>query len=352
PGLQWTSSKVRWASRLAMKKGTKPTDPSTFLATLTLPDIKAKLQACGLSTVGRKAELIHRLTSHLACDGQRTLTMPAWPAVVSIDIGARNLAFVVITPDHRIAAWETIDLLQTAKVGPLLQKPWLPVVLIRNLVQKILPRPTDLVAAPHQVVYLIERQRFRTVGFTQIPDSVLFINLVESLLYANLAQIGVQLACDAEATIEAQALVSQPSLLDPDALTPPSVSQDNVVTSHALSMNPATISAYFDLKQLVNHTKRAQSKLTLSNKDKKQVVVKLIQAYLNRRASASSPLSLQLINQRQVPWLTCPDDIYQRYLSSSKQDDRSDCLLQALTWYSWKINRTTLARDLRAQMSQ
>ncbi|KAJ1970818.1 hypothetical protein H4R35_005635, partial [Dimargaris xerosporica] len=240
----------------------------------------------------------------------------------------------------------------TAKVGPLLQKPWLPAVLVRNLVQKVLPRPTDLVAAPHEVVYLIERQRFRTVGFTQIPDSVLFINLVESLLYANLAQMGVQLACDAEATAEAQALVAQPSLLASNAHVPPSVPQGSAVTARALSMNPATVSAYFDLKQLVDQTKRARAKLTLSNKDKKQIAVKLIQAYFNRRTTAAKPSSLHLINQRQVPWLTCPDNIYQHYLNSSKQDDRSDCLLQALTWYSWEMNRVKLANDLRAQMSQ
>ncbi|KAJ1930316.1 hypothetical protein IWQ60_000428 [Tieghemiomyces parasiticus] len=342
-------------------------DAGQRLFKLKASELKEKLQTCGLGTVGSKSVLVERLLTTLQPSSLDTSTQPSVPKqprdeiVVSIDIGFRNLAYAVVSTQRGLTAWRTVDLAEDLEVSGLIQSPWATAQVVQNFVHRVLPTPAQMLREASRVVYIIERQRFRTVGFEQIPDAVLFINLIEPLIYANLINLGAR---PAPALTYAHLGESPLSLagVDPTLAAPVTTPGDPRQGAFVHPVNPATVSSFFNLNQraeailaervekrkpsgkaVTTSGSKARSKLA-----KKKASIQLITEYVDQVNQGptilTDPRAVWTAGTRDVPLLPISPALEQGFRDSRKKDDMTDCLLQALAWLAWQS-----ARDAESQ---
>lgn len=137
------------------------------LLKLSLGELKAAANSCGLSPVGRKSILADRLAS------QRSI--PVYERVISIDLGTKNLALSEVSKDLQVHRLELHDLALPEAFSPQTFAAH-----IHSFVKHTF-KGSD-------VPILIERQRHRTAGCRAIPESVLRVNFVECMLHCFLLQ--------------------------------------------------------------------------------------------------------------------------------------------------------------------
>lgn len=179
---------------------------ATILRTVELQNL-AKL--CGINKSGTRAELIKRLSDELKSHKR----LPPNARVLSIDLGIRNLAFALLTPSQRqkgtvqvrdavVHDWQRVALIPTDKknivppgqepgeqIAVLKKQDFSPGALSKLAVQLVEDRLLPL--KPTHV--LLERQRFRSAGGSNVLEWTVRVNMVESMLYAvfaTLASVG------------------------------------------------------------------------------------------------------------------------------------------------------------------
>ncbi|KAJ1963465.1 hypothetical protein IWQ62_003205 [Dispira parvispora] len=333
------------------------TSVTTRLLKLKNIALKEKLQDCGYGVSGPKAQLASRLARGLAhyqrhCqNGAPAANLDSREIVVSIDIGVRNLSFVVVDSHRHVHQWKVIDVLGDLSIPTLLQQPWQAAWLVDNLVREHLITSTAMVSHCCHITFAIERQRFRTVGFSQIPDSVLFINVLESLLYANLLHRGASVSGYVDSNNSGGGITTDFSINN-------SLENTFSAPTELVSVNPVTVATYFDYSELaklaakqVPPSRSKKPSKSLNNKLKKQLGVQLVQACLatsiqGNTTSAQNPHSMQDISlpaweigRRTLSPLIVPKVLQETFLNSKKKDDMADSFLQAVAWWGWQEAR-------------
>jgi hypothetical protein len=219
---------------------------------------------CGARVSGTKSEVLTGLMQHLREMNELAKHPSFHKPILSIDVGYRNIAYVVITPEMKILAWHLTEL---------------------NVDDTYIPKQfanatrSFIESLPYEhgfATCLIERQRFRSNGIGIIPEPILRGNVVEALLHAFLPLKQVQVE---------------------------SISPTHTKLQFLSAFNAQT-----------NSTKKASA-------------VTLVKALLSR------PDLLQ-----------CSPVLRTYFMESSKKDDLSDCLLQALAWLQWRKFSVQLAR--------
>ncbi|KAJ1655365.1 hypothetical protein IWQ61_004872 [Dispira simplex] len=278
--------------------------------------------------------------------------------LVSIDIGVRNLSFAVVDSHRRVHQWKVLDVLGDLSIPTLLQQPWQAAYLVDNLVRNHLITATDLVSHCCHITFAIERQRFRTVGFAQIPDSVLFINVLESLLYANLLHRGAHVDGYEDNNSSASGLA-------PEFPSDNSPANTFSVPTELVSVNPVTVATYFDYAELIKMAAKQappsrpkKVSKTLTNKIKKQLGVQLVQECLAVSSQGNHPSGQALrnsqgtslptwsIGRRTLSPLIVPKVLRETFLKSKKKDDMADSFLQATAWWGWQGARQKELMDV------
>ncbi|KAI8092930.1 ribonuclease H-like domain-containing protein [Halteromyces radiatus] len=161
------------------------------LSTLKGSELKSLALSCGVTLTGTKATLVNRLGTHfeqLLHLGKPTTTttttknivldvdrlLPS--SVLSFDMGYRNLAFVQVSKERHIKAWQVVDL-ALENFHPSSMAP-----VVRQFVYDNI-RPLS----PLEHI-LIEQQRARSNGSHGIFEHTLRVNTVEALLWCSLQE--------------------------------------------------------------------------------------------------------------------------------------------------------------------
>lgn len=123
---------------------------------------------CGLSKSGTRTQLVKELLQY----GQKIDKDPI-ESVFSIDLGFKNFAFCKMNMEYEIEEWKRIDI-----DLPIAYDPIKYAELLYNFVQaSLLPN------AGRRTIFLIERQRHRTMGRAALPETVLKVNFIEIQLH-------------------------------------------------------------------------------------------------------------------------------------------------------------------------
>lgn len=131
------------------------------LASLKLNELKSILCNCGLNVTGNKSILVERITESL--DSVKPVSN-----LVSVDIGLKNLAVTHLN-GKKISQWAKYDLM--------LDKTYDPVSYARLLSEFI--NGFDFGDAS----FVIERQRYRTMGRSAVCDRIIHLASVEVQLH-------------------------------------------------------------------------------------------------------------------------------------------------------------------------
>lgn len=171
--------------------------PPLKLPPLKLSQLKSLAFQCGISSSGTKAVLTSRLIDEIKpADGANVKKR-----ILSIDMGIRNLAYCVLEQSARVAtppsiiAWKRIavsskPVQDLEGLTPAPKEIFEPAV-FAGLTYRLLRHSLLLLNPTH---ILIERQRFRSMGSSQILEWTVRVNMFENMLHAvlhTLAEEGV-----------------------------------------------------------------------------------------------------------------------------------------------------------------
>jgi len=125
----------------------------------------------GISSSGNKNEIFNRLKEF---HDSITDELDSISTVLSIDLGLKNLAMIRMTKEYEIIDWNKYDLeLASSSFNP------------SNFNNQIKLFVSNNIKDEDKVI-LIERQRHRTFGRAQIPESIIKMFGLELLLYSHL----------------------------------------------------------------------------------------------------------------------------------------------------------------------
>lgn len=235
---------------------------------------------CGIVSSGSKQEVKDRILNHV-CRALATASegsvVPA--SVVSIDLGFKNLGMVHLRSDRTVLSWDRHDLcLEKEGFHPSVSAPKV-LQFVRSKIETL--GPVD--------AFIIEKQRYRQNGGSAVLESTIYVNSVESMLWTALHTLKSPASPWME-PVSGQAIASTWRPVYEDLLGLPPAKETRTVTAAA---------AYYR---------------------KKQACVRLVQHW---------------IHHNQVIKFAHPD-IRSSFLNETKQDDMSDCLLQAIAWLQWR----------------
>ncbi|KAI1195266.1 mitochondrial resolvase Ydc2 [Nemania serpens] len=345
---------------------------------------------CGLPLGGRKDELIRRLTAAAAVIPPASPKPRAGPAVLSIDLGIRNLAFCLLTPvsspaPRKAAAgakskkrdgadasspssaragppainlhlWQRLSLLEGLGgssgedeegdgdeevldvVDPDAAKgAFSPAALaktantfLQDTVLKLNPLPTHV---------LIERQRWRSGGAAAIQEWTVRVNTLEAMLHSSLRTLRDVGAWDGEVVSVwpqrvGQLFLNAPDLASEDALQVKSVGEDDPDAPEGKRRrNRKSSSEVKKLKiQLLGHW-LGQGSLVIrpDNLEAKRMVTAYM-GTLNNTGRGRSKRAAGGEGEK-IPTL------------DRKLDDLTDSLMQGMAWLRWQENMALLRRD-------
>ncbi|ORZ02383.1 ribonuclease H-like domain-containing protein [Syncephalastrum racemosum] len=235
---------------------------------------------CGIASSGTKQAVKDRILNHvcraLSIADQDNI-VPA--SVVSIDLGFKNLGIVHISADRTILSWDRHDFcLEENEFHPSVSAPKI-LQFVRSKIQTL--GPVD--------AFIIEQQRWRQSGGSAVLENTIRVNSIESMLWIALYGLNNSHSCWME-PVSGQAVAQTWRPVYQELFGLPPASASKTVTAAA---------AYY------------------------------------RKKKACTKLVHHWIHHDQVIQFARPD-IRSRFLNETKQDDMSDCLLQAIAWLQWR----------------
>lgn len=302
---------------------------------LKLTELRTLATACGLGKSGTKDVLLERLTS--AIETHRSLSVPIHKQrVLSIDLGVRNLAVALLTPEKadpplprgrrktskavewrvppraKIVGWHRTPLV--GKVEFVDEKDpdtWGPAAMSEMALKLV----RDQILQMKPTVVLLERQRFRSGGGAAVQEWTLRVNTLEAMIWACLKTFQDQKIWNGEIysicpTRVATFWVERP---DEEIETPE--------TGKKLSRKTFIKKAKIDVagnwllsRDVFGPTRRGD-------------VFHLINGFMNR---------WQKVKKTE-------DDSVPDTISIDKLDDLADSLLQCMAWIKWEQNKDSIA---------
>ncbi|KAI8647629.1 ribonuclease H-like domain-containing protein [Parasitella parasitica] len=233
---------------------------ATSLRTRKVADLKDIATNCGVLTGGTKAVLVDRLTAHLASPTQSS-------SILSFDLGYRNLAYCHLSANKTVLDWARVDLdlpsFHPSVVAPIVRK-FIKDKVLQNL--EVVDR------------VLVEQQRARTGGSSNVFEHTLRVNCVEAVLWCGLFE-GIE-------------------------MTKRNTVKMNPTLRHCIDRVWRD-----DLQAVMAEAPQKFTKIKVGQYQKKQAGAMLVQKWLDTDTV-----------------VTCPDHFKEMYALEKKKDDLSDCL--------------------------
>lgn len=294
------------------------------LPPLKLSQLKALAVQCGISSAGTKPVLASRLIDEINHDGTK-----GKKRVLSIDMGIRNLAYCVLEQSPTasklpsILAWKrmavsTKPVSSVDSLTPAVKETFEPADFAAHAYKLL--RHSLLLFNPTHV--LIERQRFRSMGSSQILEWTLRTNMFESMLYAVLYTLSEEKIW----TGEVKAIA--PSKVGPYWVGTGIEKEDEQLkkTRNAKSARARNKGEKIDLVQT---WLSKEEMVVLGNEEVKETARLYIEKWHRRggrrKKSATS------------------DDSKENDLV--KLDDLADSLLQGRAWLEWEQKKRSILKD-------
>lgn len=298
-------------------------------------------------------------------------------SIVSFDIGIRNLAWVELSREGEILRWDLEDLLvlpssqqqqqeeeepekndnddsSTLETKPSeatttttrksskakSKKPVAPPFEIRSIalrldsiMQKIFNGHNNgssgLKTFPQGVV--IEKQRFRSGGMASVLDNIIRCGVIEGMIQMWLVTWKHSMACR---DIQTHNTADYPTV---EAVSPNAVSDWWGIGAKGRRRKPVE-----DTEQEEPSTDKP------TYQRKKRRSKELVAQWLRRQQSDHNKISEDFLERFRV---VCSDELRDWYFRQKKQDDLSDCLLQAVAWFEWR-RRAVQEAVKRTQVDQ
>ncbi|MCJ1412521.1 hypothetical protein MMC19_006616 [Ptychographa xylographoides] len=322
---------------------------------LKATQLKALAIATGLPTTGTKAILIARLLDALSPHVPHHVETPK--RILSIDMGIRNLAYCQIAlpvkrPSSRIIrspkkvalpiveAWDriaitsrradtnTVEAIKKEAFDPITFAP-LAFSLIKSLVLNATPTPPEIV--------LIERQRFRSMGGSNVQEWTLRVNMFEAMLYAVLETLQVQgLWTGRVEAMEPQRIMKFWISDEQIKRTIEEVAEKQGGGKDAVTASSPAVKG------------RKKSTKSKQGKDNKIQLVKQWLLQGNIVQLGHQPMEMERLylmtlqdTRNKKSQQTALDGAHRLH----KLDDLADCLLQGMAWVKWEENKRLIAKE-------
>ncbi|CAO3608769.1 unnamed protein product [Cunninghamella blakesleeana] len=283
------------------------------LSTLKVASLKSIASSCGVDLV--KLGTQHGEGDITTIDKEKLIPKN----ILSFDVGYKNFAFVQINKDYEIKEWKVTDFELGNQVDyhPSILAPYIR----KYLCEQIWP------LFPQVGHIVVERQRARSASSFNILESTLRVNTVESFLWCILYEFQ-SIMMDQNNKIIHHQHQHQYKYIPMQPLLKQNIDRlwyDDLLLhwkNHSKKLNHLKVDKDNDNDELIN---MFHDKLKLTTYEKKLASTMLVQDWLDQQ------------------FVKCPStlmDMFRNRKSNNKkkQDDLSDCLIQAVTWYQWRRN--------------
>ncbi|KAK4458522.1 mitochondrial cruciform cutting endonuclease 1, partial [Cladorrhinum samala] len=326
----------------------KPKTTTTF-SSLTNAALRNLCSLCGLPKTGTKPLIRHRL--QLAAHTYQPI--PRNARILSIDLGLRNFAFSLISPNPSLPsspstspsllqactsltslptslpnvtlhAWDRLDLIPSVPASFAFSSPASMASLTHSLVTDyLLPlKPTHI---------LIERQRYRSSNQLPIQEWTVRVNTLEAMLHATFRA----LAPPAEAQVASVTPKLVASYMFPNSSTAETYDYDGVPAVGNRAQRAYRLLKKNKVKMLGRWLAGDQQMIRPGNKDMQKMLGFFVEAFESkgkRRGRKKKKLvGVQAEEQEGEEVMDVREMV-------GKLDDLSDSVLQGMVWIQWNRN--------------